>query len=179
MWRRLTLWSWNYGNKLPRLGLASYLTLNIFSASARAPTASLREKMMLMDLASFEAISDDCKQINQVKIKNQTVANCKLVQSSSNTWGSYKLTLSELEIFRQAVRNSKETLTEKVSQKIFKSDLRKYLITNINITTHIYSIQVFCGAGLMVGLVLAWMSSRRRGEVEGGEWQFWKTTKIH
>ena len=49
--------------------------MNIFSASARAPTASLREKMMLMDLASFEAISDDCKQINQVKIKNQTVAN--------------------------------------------------------------------------------------------------------
>ena len=48
--------------------------MNIFSASARAPTASLREKMMLMDLASFEAISDDCKQINQVKIKNQTVA---------------------------------------------------------------------------------------------------------
>ena len=63
--------------------------------------------------------------------------------------------MSELEIFRQAVRNSKETVTEKVSQKIFKSDLRKYLITNINITTHIYSIQVFCGARLMIGLVLA------------------------
>ena len=52
--------------------------------------------------------------------------------------------MSELEIFRQAVRNSKERVTEKVIQKIFKSDLRKYLITNTNITTHIYSIQVFC-----------------------------------
>ena len=62
--------------KCNHLWLLPYLTLNIFRASARAPTASLREKMMLMDFASFESISEDCKEINQVKKRN------KLLQKS-------------------------------------------------------------------------------------------------
>ena len=40
--------------------------------------------------------------------------------------------LSELEIFRQAVGSSNDYETEKVIEKILRSDLRKYLITNSN-----------------------------------------------